>query len=53
MRMIAFAAAALGIAALLGPHTPARAESAAQSAVGNWLYDENGTLVGNVYGPHR
>ena len=50
MKTIAFAAAALGIAALLGGQTPARAESAAQSAVGNWLYDANGTLVGSVYG---
>ena len=50
MKMIAFAATALGITALLGAQTPARAESAAKSAVGEWLYDVNGELVGSVYG---
>ncbi|MBV8094825.1 MAG: hypothetical protein JO110_16685 [Acetobacteraceae bacterium] len=45
-------AAALAIA-LLGATAPAFAQSdtpsAASSAVGGWLYDVNGTLLGSVY----
>ena len=45
-------AAALAIA-LLGTTAPAFAQSgapsAARSAVGGWLYDVNGTLLGSVY----
>ena len=46
-------AASLGSASL-GLATPALAQRAAEfsprSAVGNWLYDANGELVGSVYG---
>ena len=56
-------AAALAFAALLGAAAPALAQSTLdaptldrslpsanlRSAVGNWLYDSDGTLVGSVY----
>ena len=43
-------AAALGVTILFGTQAPGRAESPLQSAVGRWLYDANGELVGSVYG---
>ena len=50
MKMNSFARTglALAIAAVLGAATPALAQSAAQSAVGKWLYDANGEIVGSV-----